>query len=238
VSTQTAQDNREVIKESCPTGQAVVSNNDTDLYAAAPPTDSDKIASYPRGALVSLLGQCYRGWVKVQPADSVTPGWMWGPNLRPEALDAQPTTTGASEPAGPAPSASPAGTPSPEPAGATATPATRLPAPVMTPLEPLPLPTAAAPKPAARAVTVEVCQADRKDDTCDTSFADLRVELLLASTRQVLTSGITDASGRVTLSVSVPAGSQILLSIPALGLEAALAANATEVPVRVPAGGA
>ena len=108
----------------------------------------------------------------------------------------------------------------------------------MTPLEPLPLPTAAAPKPAARAVTVEVCQADRKDDTCDTSLADLRIELLLASTRQVLTSGVTDASGRVTLSVSVPAGSQVLLSIPALGLETALAANATEVPVRVPAGGA
>ena len=87
-------------------------------------------------------------------------------------------------------------------------------------------------------MTVEVCQADRKGDTCDTLLTDLRVELLLASTRQILTSGITDANGKVTLSVSVPDGSQILLSIPVLGLEIALAPNAAEVPVRVPPGGA
>jgi len=111
-------------------------------------------------------------------------------------------------------------------------------APVLVPLEPLPLPTAAAPKPVARAVTVEVCQAAPRSDTCDTPLADLHIELLLAATRQILTSNLTDTSGRVTLSVSVPAGSQILLSIPALGLEWALGEKATEVPVRVPKGGA
>jgi hypothetical protein len=93
VSTQTAQDNREVIKERCPTGQALVSDSGTDLYAAAPPAAGDRIASYPAGALAQLLGECYRGWVKVQPADSVTPGWMWGPDLRPEELEAPPAAT-------------------------------------------------------------------------------------------------------------------------------------------------
>jgi len=237
ISTQTAQDNREVIKESCPLGQALVSNDGTDLYAAAPPSEGDKIASYPPDALVRLLGACYRGWVKVQPADSVTPGWMWGPNLRPEALEAGPTPT-AGLAGTPGPAASPTGTPSSPPVGATAATAARLPALVMTPLEPVSLPTAAPLLPAARAVAVAVCQADRTGDTCDAPISDMRVALLLTATRQLLTSGITDANGKVTLSVSVPEGSQILLSIPALGLETALAANATEVPVRVPAGGA
>jgi hypothetical protein len=240
VSTQAAQDNREVIKEACPTGQAVIGDKGTDLYAAAPPAEGDKIASYPSGALVQLLGQCYRGWVKVQPQDSVTPGWMWAPNLRPETIEATPGPIGptsASGTPGPRPSStSMAGTQQPAPGGATPTPTVPLVAPVLVPLEPLPLPTAAAPKPVARAVTVEVCQAAQRGDACDMPLADLRVELLLAATRQILTGNLTDTSGRVTLSVSVPTGSQILLSIPALGLESVLGEKVTEVPVRVPKG--
>ncbi len=240
VSTQTAQDNREVIKESCPTGQAVVSDVGADLFAAAPPADGDTIASYPAGALVSLLGQCYRGWVKVQPADSVTPGWMWAPNLRPEATLVGATLTSADGTPGPQASAVaglPTITPGPAPTNATATPAPQ-PSAVLTPLSPLPLPTVAAPRPAARAVTVEVCTSSSRPTDCGTPLSGVRIELLLAATRQVLTSNVTDTSGRVTLSVSVPTGSQVLLAIPALGLEAALGENETMVPVRVSKGGA
>lgn len=236
MSTQTAQDNREVIKETCPSGQAVVGGTGTDMYAAAPPAEGDKLASYPAGALVRLLGQCYRGWVKAQPLDSVTPGWMWGPDLRPEAVD-EPNAPTSGTPTAHASAITPiAGTPAPD--GTAPALTTRLPSPILVPLEPLPLPTVAAPKPAARAVTAEVCQAKRGTDTCDTPLPDLRIELLLSATRQTLTSGVTDGAGRVTLSVSVPEGSQILLSIPTLGLETALGTNVTDVPVRLPAGGA
>src|SRR6185436_7056439 len=144
VSTQAAQDNREVIKEACPTGQVVIGDKGTDLYAAAPPAEGDKIASYPSGALVRLLGQCYRGWVKVQPADSVTPGWMWAPNLRPETIEATPGPTGAASASGTPgtrPSSAPAGMQQPASGGATVTPTVPILAPVLTPLEPLPLPT-------------------------------------------------------------------------------------------------
>ncbi len=98
ISTAPAADQREVVKESSVKGLAVVSKNGTRLYGAAPPADGDELASYPEGALVTLIGQSYRGWVKVQPQDSVTPGWMWVPALRPveiddPAADARPTGT-------------------------------------------------------------------------------------------------------------------------------------------------
>ena len=240
VVTATAQDAREVIKEACPMGQALVGDKATALYAAAPPGSDDRLAAYPVGALVRLLGQCYRGWVKVQPQDSVTPGWMWGPDLRPDELASAPTPTGGS--AGTSGTPGPAAT-QPTAAGgsgasdATTTPTPGLPSVSLTPLEPLELPTVAALKPVARAVMVEVCQTTRKGDACDAPLAELHIELLLSATRQMLTSGVTDAAGRVTLSVSVPEGSQLLLSIPALGLETRLGATATDVPVRVAAGG-
>lgn len=235
-----AQDNREVIKEACPTGSAVVGTEETGLYAAAPPGSDDRIAAYPNGALVKLLGQCYRGWVKVQPADSVTPGWMWGPDLRPEELGGAPTPAGANGSTGTTASVQPTaagatGTSSMN--GTQATPTVQVPTVALVPLEPLDLPTVAPAKPAARAVTVEVCRAAKQGDGCGEPLAGLRVDLMLAATRQVLTGNVTDANGKVTLSVSVPDGSQIVLAIPALGLETPLGANVTEVPVRVPAGG-
>lgn len=90
VSTATGEDTREVIKETCPTGRAMTVTR-APLYAAAPPAANDLVAAYPPDAGVALLGSCYRGWVKVQPDDSVTPGWMWSPLLRPDG----PLTNGA-----------------------------------------------------------------------------------------------------------------------------------------------
>ncbi len=240
VNTQTAADNREVIKEACATGLAVVKGeDDAGFFAAAPPAQDDLIASYAAGALVQLLGECYGGWVKVQPQDSVTPGWMRAARLSPEAtlVPATLTSTDGTDPRPSAAAGSPTITPGPAPANATATPAPQ-PSAVLTPLSPLPLPTVAAPRPAARAVTVEVCTAGSRPNDCTTPLSGVRIELLLTANRQVLTSNVTDTSGRVTLSVSVPTGSQVLLAIPALGLEAPLGENETTVPVRVSKGGA
>jgi len=236
ISTAAAPDAREVIKEACATGTALVGSTATDLYAAAPPGSDDRIASYPPGALVALLGQCYRGWVKVQPTDSVTPGWMWAATLRPEALhDGTPAAAGtpgsATTPTSATNTTSTSGTATPVPTSQPSSAALTL-------LAPAPLPTPVVIAPIARAVTVTVCRAAPSGDDCGTPLAGLRVALLLAATHQLRTSGVTDANGTVTLSVSVPAGSQLLLAIPALGLETPLAANATAVPVRVPQGDA
>lgn len=234
------QDPREVIREACPTGQAIVGTEETGLYAAAPPGSDDRIAAYPEGALVKLLGQCYRGWVKVQPADSVTPGWMWGPDLRPDELGAAPTPIGATTGNTGSPGAQPTPTSVSGTSGSGSTaimPTTQVPKIALVPLEPLDLPTALPAKPAARAVTVEVCRAVTQGDACAEPLAGLRVDLMLSATRQVLTGNVTDTNGRVTLSVSVPDGSQILLAIPVLGLETPLGSNVTEVPVRIPARG-
>jgi len=234
------QDAREVIREACPTGQAVVSMAHTDLYAAAPPGSDDRIALYPEGALIKLLGQCYRGWVKVQPADSVTPGWMWGPDLRPDELGEAPTSsgaiggtaTGASDGETHATSGTTGGTTT----APTARPTPGVPILAVTPLEPLELPTSAAARPAARVLRVSVCQSTANSDACATPVAGVRVDVLISATRQVLTGNVTDSDGTVTLSVSVPEGSQLLLAIPALGFELPLDARITDVPVRLPAG--
>lgn len=230
-----AQDTREVIREACSIGMAAVGQRPSSLFAAAPPGSDDRIAEYPPGALVRLLGQCYRGWVKVQPVDSVTPGWMWGAHLRPEALE--PTPPAALQPGASArPAAQLPGAPTHQAGSAQPTaPALALPVAVtMTQLTPEPLPSAAPPRPAARQVTVEICRAPRQGDGCAQPLAGVRVDLLLAATRQVLTSNLTAADGRVTLSVSVPVGGQVLLQIPALGLELPLAPEVTALPVRLP----
>ncbi|HEU4328917.1 MAG TPA: hypothetical protein VFS21_37615 [Roseiflexaceae bacterium] len=209
-----------------------MAESDTPLYGAAPPGEADQLAAYPSGALVRLLGQCYRGWVKVQPADSVTPGWMWGPNLRPEVLD--PTAGGTAQAGTPAARGTPTATVDPSAGqlpggGGRATPVADapdavLPKVTLIPLEPLPLPPTPIPAPAARQVTIVVCQArpQANDCTAGRPLAGVRVVLLLGATRQELTGSVTDTTGRVTLSVSVPAGSQVRLQIPAVGLDTPL----------------
>jgi hypothetical protein len=248
ISTQSAQDNREVIKEACVTGQAVVATASTTLYAAAPPGANDQIASYPAGALVQLLGQCYGGWVKVQPSDSVTPGWMRAAHLRPEALDTPSGTPGASAGgAGGSGGVSGGRTPTPRPGtagqstpggsvGATPapTPGPLLP-PALATLEPLLLPTVVVPGPVARQVTIALCRAGVNATDCaqGSPLSGVRVELLLVATRTLLTGATTGADGQVTLSTSTAPGSQLVLSIPTLGLETPLPAEPV-VAVRLP----
>ena len=210
----------------------------TDLYGAVPPQSGDRLRSYPAGTLVKLLGQSYRGWVKVQPADAVMVGWMWGPSLK--AVEgaggllagAHPTTTatGSDETAVRATPAANGGD------GLSATPIPFNRAATIEQLDPEPIPASAPARPVARALRIEVCTAALKDQrACGTALSGLRVEVRLASTLAIQVQGVTDAEGKVTLSTSVPPGTRLVLSIPVLGMQTDIANEATELPVRVPA---
>lgn len=231
VAPSTAADSREVIKEESLTGSALVIADDTPFYRAVPPSEGDLLARYPKDAQVLLLGQTYAGYVKVQPSDSVAPGWMFAPALRPLAVaaDRSPTPEGAS--GGDTPIAGDAD------ASQTQSTATAPPLPELTVerLDPAPLPTTAAVGPQARSLAVELC-ASKSDDphSCATPLANLAVEVLLHATQQVVASARTDRSGRVTLSVSVPPNALLELRIAALGVSVKVEPSATALPIRVP----
>lgn len=75
-------DEEEIIREDCTTGLAIVTRTDAPFYSAANPTsDRRLLTTYPEGTEIILLGSCYIGWVKAQPDGSVTPGWMFAPDL-------------------------------------------------------------------------------------------------------------------------------------------------------------
>jgi hypothetical protein len=237
-------DEREVIREESVTGVAVVVKNETVLYAAAPPTDADALATYPEGAQVTLLGQTYAGWVKVQPMDSVSPGWMFGPNLRPLQTSAQSpassaTATGAASGdtgAGASQTAVPAngsGTGSTGSGGTAGGGETTVPA--LSLLDPLPVPTPASGQPVARTVRVTLCgvAASPGESTCSRPLRGMRVELVLASTQATLVQNTTDRDGAVTLSTSVRAGTMLLVRVPALGVQSELREQSNTLMIRV-----
>jgi hypothetical protein len=227
-------DSREVIKEESLAGEAIVVVNGTRLYAAAPPSDDDELAVYPEGAVVTLLGQTYAGWVKVQPLDSVTPGWMFGPNLRPlnpahpaagEALPvASPTTSPISGAASPLAPTGATSAPPPAAGGV----------PQLAELPPLATPTAATAAPEARTATIEVCAVPKASvSTCTRPLEGVRVELVRVSDGAVLFVGVTDRTGRVAPSIQVAPNTAVDVQIGALGLRAALPTNGSLLPVRV-----
>jgi hypothetical protein len=228
-------DAREVIRQESIVGEAVVIVDGTRLYAAAPPTDRDDLAVYPEGAVVLLLGQSYAGWVKVQPVDSVTPGWMFGPNLRPRTPvrsgdAAQPGVDGAAGTPGPA--RGDVGTPEP-PSGPTA-PVSSGGVPRLTLLPPLPTPTEAGQQPEARAITVEVCAVQRPNETgCPRPLEGVRVDLVRVADGAVLFTALTDRNGRVAPSITVAPGTAVDVQIGALGLRARMPAQGSVLPVRV-----
>ena len=225
--------------ESSVTGIAELTQK-SDLYGAVPPQPSDKLTSYDAGTKVKLLGQSFRGWVKVQPAGAVMIGWMWGPSLKAVEVAGGLDTPVGSTPAGIGPQATAAATSATPPANAgsgndpTAVPGNR--AATIEQLDPEPLAASEPERPVARALRIEICTAVPKDQpACGTPLASLRVEVRLAATLAVQVQGVTDAEGKVTLSTSVPSGTRLLLSIPALGVQTDIANDATELPVRVPA---
>lgn len=231
VASAPAGDAREVIKEESVSGMAVVVGEAT-LFAAAPPSDDDALATYPDGAQVRLLGQTYAGWVKVQPLDSVTPGWMFGPNLRPIVEGGPParTSSAVGAPSSGAPGVgATAGTSSATPGADQGAPR-----PQVTPLPAIPTPTLATESPIARAVTVQVCVVAKATDTaCARTLEGVKVELIRVSDNQVLFVGLTDRTGEVAPSIQVAPGTAVDVQIGALGIRTALPANGATLPVRV-----
>jgi hypothetical protein len=196
-------DAEEIIRERCTSGAAVVRRADAPFYAAAMPADGKRLlATYPPGARVTLLGACYLGWVKVQPVDSVTPGWMFAPDLRLEsAVLAQPeaattdalTTTAVLD-----------ATASPDMTSAARTPQ-------VVPLTPA-APTAAGPA-LREALTVAV----RLTDADKQPLAGVRVQLVDAFGAP-LAEGVTASGGDVTLPIDLAPDAAIALLVPALGV--------------------
>jgi hypothetical protein len=230
----------EVIKEASATGIAEVAQPSADLYGAVPPQPGDKLASYAKGTQVKLLGQSYRGWVKVQPAGAVMLGWMWGPSLSAVEVAgglsgtlATGAASGTAAPGTPAAGATATSRVTPGPIGPT--PAVGNRAATIELLDPEPLPVDDVKRPVARALRIEVCTNAPKDPhACAQPLAGLRVEIRLAANQAVQVQGLTDAAGKVTLSTSVPPGTRLVLAVPAAGLAADIADNATDLPVRVP----
>ncbi|WP_322489364.1 hypothetical protein [Chloroflexus sp.] len=231
-------DAREVIKEKSIAGEAVVVVDGTRLYAAAPPSDDDELAVYPEGAVVILMGEAYAGWVKVQPLDSVVPGWMFGPNLRPlnpvrPGAAATATTPGSQGVSAPTVSAS--GDAPTVSAGGTGVGST---APQLTVLTPLPTPSTASVSPQARAATIEVCAVTKATESgCPRPLEGVRVELVRVADGAVLFVGLTDRTGRVAPSIQVSPGTAVDVQIGALGIRAPLPTNEALLPVRVVEGG-
>jgi hypothetical protein len=237
-------DQREVVKESSMEGLAVVVAHNTSFYAAVPPTEKDLLSFYPEGAQVRLLGQTYAGYVKVQPSDSVAPGWMYAPNLRP--LSDPNSTPEPSAEAGDETDDKPISTGSPQPTRsgqnprATATAMTTTSLPRMAEAErstPATLPTAVQAQPQARQLTIEVCREGERDPRqCGGVLREVSVEVLLASSQTVLATGRTDRNGLVSLSVSLAPNAQIVVRLPALTFTVPVATNQTRLPIRIPQG--
>lgn len=235
-----------IINEKCSTGRAVVrAEMDAPFWAAAAPKDHRApITTYPPGTEVQLLGKCYIGWVKVQPLDAVTPGWMEARYLVPLDVDASPLDDGT--PAVEAPELTPPPTPADSDAiGEGQRPDSPAPLPTaatgqirpltVVPLGPAPTPTIPVAVPEARTVVVEVCVlATEGGQRCVQPLVDVPIMLSHAATHETLHSGRTQSDGQVRLSASVPAGTGLLIVLPSLGIEQAVPATNTTVAIRVP----
>ncbi len=220
----TVADAREVVRESAPTGRARVKVAESQLFAAAPPMGNDALAIYEEGDGITLLGSTYLGWVKVLPDGSVTPGWMWAPDLVADMLDSTPisdsATPGATTPISgtaaliPTPGAAGAATTPPPVGGIAALPPIRIaPVPVSPPVR------SVAPAPQAQSFSVQMCRvAATKPTTCRTPLDDVRIDVLESATLRQLASSRTDAKGSVSFTVSVPSASALAVMVPALGL--------------------
>jgi hypothetical protein len=169
---------------------------------------------------VELLGSCYLGWVKVQPEDSVTPGWMFGPDLRLEAV------TDASTPsAAPVEATMSAG--GSEPTAQAAPPAAPQRIPTVVALTPTPLP---APPPAQRqALTVQV----QLVATAAQPLANVRVQLVNVF-GDVLAEAVTRADGTIDLPADVAPGTALFVRVPALGLSAPVDPSKPNLTITVP----
>lgn len=214
-------DSEEIIRESCLSGKAVVVNSKgARLSAAAVPANERRVLmAYPEGSIVSLLGSCYLGWVKVLPQDSVTPGWMFAPDLR--LLEGQAASLDSSE------NDVSARTAADHASVASVAPASP---PSSIQLETLPTlqPTATAVL-QHKAINLTLHVVDEQEQP----RAGLRIWLCNAF-GDVLREGRTDSHGQLTLSFDLAANSAVWAHIPSVGLSVALNQNQATMTIMLP----
>jgi hypothetical protein len=216
------QDDEERIREQCTAGMAVVRRNNAAFYAAAPADPRRLLATYPQNANIRLLGSCYLGWVKVQPEDSVTPGWMFGPDLR---LELTANTGSLVSPS----TATDTGGPLATSAPLVSTPSA---AAQQLKVQALPLATPVQQR-VLRSEDLNLV-VDLRDDN-DQLLSGLRVQVVNAfgeRLAEALTSNVA-----LQLPVSRPEGAALWLRVPALGLDVPLNGAGSTIKIRV-AGGA
>ncbi len=211
-------DMEEIIREGCITGKAMVVNSTgARLSAAAVPSNERRVLMvYPEGSIVSLLGSCYLGWVKVLPQDSVTPGWMFAPDLR--LLEGQQAAHNTSE--NDVPDSSNINS-----VGAS-TPA------AVKSMQIAVLPTLVATTTPGRPHTAFNLTL-RVVDENDQPRIGLRIWLSNAL-GDVLREGITDSHGQLTLSFDVASGTAMWVQIPSAGLSVAINQNQPAMTITIP----
>jgi hypothetical protein len=200
-------DAEEIIKEACTTGLAVVESASSEFYSAANPSSERRLlTTYPKGTSVTLLGSCYIGWVKVQPNDSVTPGWMFAPDLklieemRTEGMTAAPASNDSS----PMISASPSSTNGPTPA------------PQAAKVLVVRLPVQAPPVPGAvqrQTLTITVRVADQEQQ----AISGVKV-LLVNAFGQQLIDAVTPADGQIVFTPDLPPHTAVSVQLPTIGI--------------------
>jgi hypothetical protein len=196
-------DGEEIIREACVTGRAVVVRSAGARFSAAamPGNENRILMLFPAGSTVALLGSCYLGWVKVLPDASVTPGWMFAPDLRLEQAEA-PLATRTALPEAALPGADAAtGTP-PHPPTVVALPARNAETPRL---------------PAHVALTTTVDVFDQHEEP----RAGLRIQLVDVAGR-VLHEAVTDQHGRLVITADILAGATAWVQIPAVGVTVAV----------------
>lgn len=211
-------DTEEIIRETCLTGKAVVVNSQgAQLSAAAvPATERRVLMSYPEGSIVSLLGSCYLGWVKVLPQDSVTPGWMFAPDLR--LIEGQ---LSSSDTSNNAVKTTPDILDNTQTAQEVA---------ISTKIEELPtLVATALPESPNTALNLKLQLVDEQQQ----ARAGLRIWLCNAF-GDVLREGLTDPQGQLTLALELPAQTGVWVHIPAAGMRLALDQSQPTMTIIVP----
>ena len=241
-----------------PKGTALVRAKSTALRDA-PNAQGATIQTLPQETLVILQGQASGAWVRVQVANGVLPGWVYGPDLR--RIDAAAATTTAQ--AAPNPSSIPeAGAPAAVGVPAaqngmqvTAVPAANaLPAPRVVALQATPAAAAAPVQRISLAVSVLLLNSGATTATATplavgaltptpraggmSPIAGMRVQLVNAF-GDVLAEAITPDSGEVTLRRDLDPGTAVFIRVPSPGLHIPVDTKqpASTLTITLPVGG-
>lgn len=223
------------ISADAPTGPARVRAAQTALREG-PSAAAPEILTLPAEAVVALLGQSSGAWVRVQPAESVLPGWVRGvdlvrePEVSPTAASVTPTATAATV----------------GEADGTQTPA--IPDLIVERLEPASPPLPALPLPRVLlSLTVQVIAVaepprvspGKPIPTIGPDMArplrGIRVHLVNVF-GDVLAEALTASDGQVTLTSNLDPGSAVFVQLPAVGLRIPVEPGQTTAQIAIPTG--